>query len=316
MVNNQLHKRLEPIINAIDKSVICTSITNNLDGTYTMYTNDTAWLTTMFNVTIGLNTYKIVDFACNEWIKINGSTLPTQLTFDATAPIFKHGTILQVATELNLIDDFRNKYPLIFLHEIIDEKQHYAEVDAIDIDVDLRIYFLTECNFADWTSEIASIKGVQPMRNLYNRFIKAVVDSGKVAELDSIGTIRNYNRFGNTTDNGVIKNIFNEYQSGIQVRFNLQFLKECYCCDGNLDQRPAPAYVYDSLGNVLAVLYSNEIYVSTGGGTCEDVIIKNKETGETITTVSSGEEYEVTVLTEIRDTITSNTATIIDPITP
>ena len=80
-----------------------------------------------------------------------------------------------------------------------------------------------------------------------------------------------------------------------------------------MDNRPAPVYVYDTLGNVLAILYSNEYYISVGGS-CDPVLIKDKDTGATIATIASGGEYEVTQLSVIKDTITSNTTTIINPI--
>lgn len=314
MSSKLTYNRLLPIINSMDKSIVCQSLTDNLDGTYTFACNYTKWLTEGYELTIGLNTYTIVDFECNEWIKVSGTVLPTQSTFDLYPFNFKHGTITKVASELNNQLSFKDRTPLLFLHEIAESKLHLDEVDSIDIDEDVRLYFLIGCNIEDWTQLDGDTKGVQPMRNACNEFIKALSVSPFVPELTGVGTVRNYNIFGNYDDKGVIKNIFNEFLSGVQLRISISFLKDCDCClDGNLDSRPAPAYVYDSLGNILAILYSNEIYISTGG-TCLPVTIKNINTGDIITTVASGGEYEVEQLTEIVDTIFANTTTIIDPI--
>lgn len=315
MTSKQLYKRLEPIVNAMDKSIICQSVTDNLDGTYTMACNDTKWITTGFSVTIGLNTYLVTEFSCNEWIKLSGSVLPTQLTFDIYQFKFKHGTIKAVASELNQLPNYTDRLPLLFLHDITEDKIHLDVLDAVDNDVDVKLYFLIDSDFSNWTINESDLKAVNPMRNAVKEFIKSLSISQYVTELTGVGTIRNYNRFGNFDDNGVIKNIFNEYLSGVQLRTSISFLRDCDCCEnGTLDNRPAPAYVYDTLGNILAILYSNEIYISTGGGTCSPVTIKDINTGATITTIASGGEYEVEQLTVIRDTIFSNTTTIIDPI--
>lgn len=308
----QLYKRLEPIVNSMDKSIICQSVTDNGDGTYTILCNNTKWLTSGFNVTIGLNSYFIVAFECNEWIKLSGSVLPTQLTFDIYPFKFKHGTIKAVASELNQLPNYTDRLPLLFLHDITEDKIHLDKVDAVDNDVDVKLYFLIDCDYANWSINDSDLKAVNPMRNAINEFIKSLSVSQYVAELTGVGTVRNYNRFGNFDDNGVLKNIFNEYLSGVQLRVNIPFFKDCECCDdATLDNRPAPAYVYDNLGNVLAILYSNEYYISVGGS-CDPVLIKDKDTGVTIATIASGGQYEVTQLSVIKDTITSNTTTIID----
>ena len=315
MTSKQLYKRLEPIVNAMNKSIICQSVADNLDGTYTMACNDTKWITAGFSITIGLNTYLVTEFSCNEWIKLSGSVLPTQLTFDIYPFKFKHGTIKAVASELNQLPNYTDRLPLLFLHDITEDKIHLDVLDAVDNDVDVKLYFLIDSDFSNWTINESDLKAVNPMRNAVKEFIKSLSVSQYVTELTGVGTIRNYNRFGNFDDNGVIKNIFNEYLSGVQLRISISFLRDCDCCEnGTLDSRPAPAYVYDTLGNILAILYSNEIYISTGGGTCSPVTIKDINTGATITTIASGGEYSVEQLTVIRDTIFSNTTTIIDPI--
>lgn len=315
MTNNQTYNRLLPIINQIDKGIICQSVSTNLDGTFTFLCKDTGYLTAGYNVTIGLLVYTVVSFDCNVSITVSGTSLPTQLTFDLYPPIYKHGTITKVASELNTLTDFKDRTPLIFLHEIVEEKYHFDPLDAVDTDADVRLYFLTGCNVKDWTQLEGDTLGVQPMRNLWNRFIVALANSQYVQDMTSIGSVKNYNIFGNTNDNGTVKNIFNEFLSGVQAKITIPFLKNCDCCDGGtLDNRPAPGYVYDNSGNILAILYSNQTYTVTTGGACLDVNIVDINTGLTIATVPSGGSYSVEQLTVIQDTIDSNTTTIIDPI--
>jgi hypothetical protein len=308
------YKRLLPIVNSIDKTIVCNSVVDNLNGTYTFVCHNTKWLTVGYNVTIGLNTYLIADFVCNESITVSGNTIPLVLTFDAYEPIFKHGTIKQVASELNMILDFKQRTPLIFLHEVNDDKIHLDVLDNVDNDAECTLYFLTSANFQDWNQIDGDDKGVQPMRNLINEFIKALSVSQFVNDLTGIGSVKNYNIFGNQDNNGATKNIFSEPLAGCRLKINISFLKDCDCCDVNiLDNRPAPAYVYDTLGNILAILYSNEFYISTGGS-CADVTIKDKDTGAIITTIASGGEYKVQQFEGVRNDLTG-TLTIISPIT-
>lgn len=312
-VSKQTYKRLEPIINQINKSVICQAVTNNGDGTYTFDCNYTKWATAGFNVTIGLVTYTITDFVCNESITVRGASLPTVLTFDLYPPIFKHGTILKVSGELNKLKAKHERTPMIFLHEILEENKHLDPLDVVDNDVDVRMYFLTEADNKNWSQEDAAEKGVQPMINLCNEFIKAASVSQYLAPLTGSGNVKPFPIFGNTTENGTVKNIFNEVLSGVQLKISLSFLKDCDCCTGStLDNRPAPSYVYDLNGTLLATLYSNQTY--TTGTPCAGVDIIDVNTGDVIAVVVSGGSYNVEVLTEIVDTIDSNTSTIIDPI--
>jgi hypothetical protein len=311
-LKSQTYNRLLPIVNSMDKSVICQSVIDNSNGTYTFLCNDTKWLTVGYSLTIGLNTYIVKSFECNESITVSGSTIPLQLTFDLYAPFFKHGTITKVASELSMKQSFKDKLPLIFLHEITEERIHFDQLESVDVDTDVRLYFLTDCDYRNWTQLQGDTQGVQPMRNLCNEFIKALVRSQSVAEMTGIGTIKNYNIFGNYNDNGVVKNIFNEYLSGVQLKVSIPFLNDFECCDGEqLDWRPAPAYVYDRFGSIIAVLYSNEIFVTTMPE--QSVNIIDKYTGEILATVSGG-DYEVEVLRVIRDTLNDNQTTIINPI--
>jgi len=313
MLQSQTYNKLKVIIDQIDKSVICQSVVNNGNGTYTFACNYTKWLTAGYDVTIGLVTYTITSFVCNESITVSGASLPTVLTFDLYPLIFKHGTIQKVSQELDSEPNFKTKLPLVFLHEIVEEKIHLDPIDAIDNDVDVRLYFLTDCDFANWTQLQGDTLGIQPMRNACNEFLKCLSVSQYVADLTGVGNVKNYNVFGNYNDNGTLKNIFNMYLSGVQLKIGIPFLKDCECCDTNtLDHRPAPSYVYDMIGGLLAVLYSNEIYIT--GTPCEGVDIIDIETGLVITTVISGGSYSVEQLTEIVDTIDNNTTTIIDPI--
>lgn len=319
---SQVYDKLKPIVDGMSRSVTCDSITTNTDGTFTFVCKYTKWAVSGFSVTIGLIDYLITNVVPNVSITVSGVSIPLQLTFDLPVIHFKHGSIRQVATELNTILNVQDRLPLIFLHEISEEKVSFDVMDSVDTEADCKLYFLTGNDFQNWSQNEIDVRAIKPMRNMAREFIEAISDNQYIAPIDSPGTIRNYSQFGSYNDVGVVKSYFNEPLSGVGLRVTIPFLKGCDCCTNSpLETRPAPSYVYDVNGNILAILYSNEIYIDTigngggGGGGGGSVTIKNINTGTVITTVNCGSEYFVEQLTEIVDTLTNNTTTIIDPLT-
>jgi len=312
METRQIFERLIPIINMIDASVICQSVVDNGDGSYTFQSKYTKWLTPGYNITILGVEYFITSVDFNNTITVTGPSLPTVLTFDIYRPIFKHGTMKRVANELNEVVLQAGRLPLIWLKEILDERIHFDVTESIDNDADCNLYFITACDFPNWSQLDGDVKAIRPMRALMNEFIKVLANNQYVAELTSVGQVKNFKNFGTYDDKGVQRNIFNEPLSAVHLRITIPFFKECDCCDGSqLDNRPAPGYVLDNAGNILAVLYSNEYYIVQGGGTCLPVTILDQY-GNTIDSVASGGTYEVTALESIVDTINENEYNIIE----
>lgn len=282
MDTRQTYERLLPIVNSIDKSITCQSVTDNLDGTYTFLCRYTKWATKGYNVTIGAVTYSILEVVTDVSIKVSGASLPIFLTFDLYAPIFKHGTLKRVASELNQQPDFKDRTPLIFLHEIIEEGIHLNSSDIVDSEPDCRLYFLTGCNFEDWDQLQGDTEGVAPMRSLCKEFLTSLINSNRIQELNVIARVKNYNIFGNYDDKGVFKNWLNEFLSGTELKVSIPFLKECDCCDNT----------YNPCASVTIIDQDNNI----------------------IESVISGGFYQVTVFNGVQDTIDNNVTTILDNI--
>lgn len=311
MDGQQTYDKLVPIFNMMDKGVICQSVTDNGDGTYTFACNRTRWACKGYDISILGNDYTITNVVYNTSITVSGTVLPAVLTFDLYAGFFKHGTIRKTAEELLKEPNPKNRLPLIFQHEATSEQINMDSMASVEMESDIRLFFLIDCDFANWTQSDGDTKAVAPMRCYLNEFLRCLSNNQWVANLTSVGIVRSYNYFGNVDDKGVPKNLLNEFLSGVELRITVPFKRECDCCtDSTLDTRPAPGYVTDPDGNILAVLYSNEYYVSTGG-VCAGVTITD-QFDNILTTVASGGNYDVTVLTELRDTIDANTSTVID----
>ncbi len=309
MTTEQTYDLLKPVIAQMDVTVTCSSVTDNMDGTYTFACPKTKWAGLGFEISILGNSYRITNVIFNTSITVQGSVLPVVLTFDLYRPFFKHGTLKTVSAEQSSIIYFKQRLPLIWLREVVTERLHFDQMDAVDSDNDVQLYFATNSNLADWSQDNADTLGIAPMRSMVSEFIKALVVSQYVAEMTSTGEVKSYKDFGIVDG----KNVFNEPLCAVSLRITIPFLKGCECCENPLlDNRPAPGYVLDGDGNVIQVLYSNETYTIIAGP-CAGVTITDQD-GNILTTVASGGNYPVTVLTQIRDTIDANTASVIDNI--
>lgn len=316
MNSKQTYERLLPIIAQIDLGVICQAVVDNSDGTYAFNCNYTKWALQGYTISILGVEYTITDVVYNVSITVSGPSLPAVLTFDLYGPIFKHGTIKVVAGELNKVLAQQDRLPLLWLKEVVIERLHFDPVDAIETENEVQLFAVCNANHKDWDQLQGDVLAIRPMRSLLNEVIKVLADNQYTAPLTSTGEVKNYNRFGNYEDKGVLYNYFNEPLAGCGLRITIPFLKDCDCCTGSaLDNRLAPGYVLDGPlpgGNILAVLYSNEYYIATGG-ICVGVTITD-QFNNILSTIASGGNYDVTKLTTIKDTITANEATIIDNI--
>ena len=63
----------------------------------------------------------------NNTLTFTGASLPTSNTTTLDAPFFFHGTIISTGEELSLINSSFDKFPMIFLHEIVDEDFSFDE---------------------------------------------------------------------------------------------------------------------------------------------------------------------------------------------
>lgn len=313
MDSKQTYQRLQPIFDAIDKSVICQSVVDNGNNTYTFACKRTKWATIGHIVTIGLLDYIIIGVDFNVNITVSGASLPTVLTFDLYSGYFKHGTIRTVANEQNTIGLENDRLPLVYLRDTANDIIHLNIDDTVSVDADCELFFLTSCKYDDWTQSDADSKAILPMRAWVSEFIKSLSNSPYVQELTGTGNTSDYKIVGvSESQSGVDKNVFNEYLSGVRLRITVPFLKECDCCDLTpKDRRPAPGYVFDNLGNVLAILYSNDTYTVIPSGGDVEIIDQDSNV---IATISAPGQYQVTVFDGVVDTIDNNVTTILDNI--
>lgn len=226
-VRRTTYDLLTPIVNSIYKWINGDSITNHGNGTYTLYTCDTLWLTVKRKFTINSVSYTVEDLSPNEWVKLKGVSQPP-LKFEIYSPQFVHGTIIAQSTEYDNRSHLSwNKLPMIYLQEITREDFNNDVSESGDRDSDCTIYFMTEANIKDWKIVDHDKYAVMPMRNLLFGFIEALNEATNV-DADELKKYSVYNRqdWGEFLfPNGQIKKYFKDDLSGSELRITIPFLK-------------------------------------------------------------------------------------------
>jgi len=216
------------LVTGMDYSFTASSITDNLDGTYTLESCNTKHLQSGYIVTIDAVDYTITAVDVDNSITIMGSPLPTTLVFDVYQPFYKYGTIITTNNELDKENDALDILPLVYLRTEFEETFNNRD-SSFDRESAVEIFFLTQNDFSMTESEIES-NGVLPMRNLAEMFIESL-NKNKDIGIFTDYKIKNWLRFGFETQNGTTKKIFNYCDmSGCQLSITLPISKNLACC--------------------------------------------------------------------------------------
>lgn len=227
---------LRPVVSAIDLAFTGTEITDNADGTYTIETCNTKWVTNGFTLTIAGNQYTVVDIEPNEWIKVSGSVIPGALTFNINAPVFVHGTVLAAVSEYNQVEAVASRLPMIWLHEITKERINEDPGATLGRISDCDIYFMVDADMENFTTVDHYKYCIRPMRNLLQAFKEALRTSGTTLFNMSDRYPLEYDQYDHARwgaylrDKGHTGLWFNDGLSGTQMRINIPFKKTTLCC--------------------------------------------------------------------------------------
>ncbi len=143
-------------------------------------------------------------------------------------PFFFHGTPYMTNIELTKIRESDNKFPLIYLYEIVREDIRNEEKDGLAEIADLRLFFLDNSNFRDWDTDEHYTNSIRPQRKLVDEFIIQMNKYKMFDRSDNI-TLINHVNFGQFVDKkGHLQSIFNEKTSGIELQIKLR-IRDCNC---------------------------------------------------------------------------------------
>lgn len=229
---------LETIINNLNYVVKVSNITDNGDGTYTLTTCDTFYITEGTKFTQGANQWKVTSFTIDTEFTIEPvSGSPTFPDVDEiTLPTigFHSGTLKDATGERGTLVRMRqqtipfvwNREPMRLLRNRDDESPLFGTLD-------LELYIVNSCNPTDWLNNDHHRLSVEPMMNISDRIFQ-YIDSNEYffntyEDEDIIPRVY----LGNQGENrSYDERLFEENLSGIQSNFSLEIAENAIneCC--------------------------------------------------------------------------------------
>jgi len=223
---------IDLISQTIDKTIKIKSVVVNLDNTIDLQVNKTLWLTVSNRpIVIDNVEYKIKSIVNNALIKLEPNLTPVTATdFQAYDFYFWHGTIVEVNVELNKITASLDKFPMLYLVEVLEEENNTNDVEVVQRRVNARLLFATETDYTNNDTKGLYSTGIYPVRNFVNEFIYACENSPYINDLpDSYRSIP-LTRIARYNANGHVSKLVNSELTGIELRIELP-LTDCECCD-------------------------------------------------------------------------------------
>lgn len=236
-ISKSTYQLLQPVIDGIDRTFLIDSIADLGSGKYQLFTCDTAWATAGFPIAIDGQDYKIIALDFNVSITISGTILPNAKFFLLYPAIFYHGSIkvaeqgLEQKVNGSLLSS--DKFPMIWLHEPVDETVSTNPQDSIYKHCDCDLYFMVDSNFSLWAQDDHYNQAIMPVRQLIDRFLDAIKITGIINDnvLDRVN-VKDLPRFGRyTAENGAEKALFSSYEmSGTKLNASFPFIRNNKNC--------------------------------------------------------------------------------------
>ena len=220
---------IDDVVSSMTPTINIDSVVNNGDGTQTITTCDTYWIRKYLVVTINSVNYQVSAFVKDTSITIPVSPLVTVTSFVLQAPYYFHGSPMDVNTEHVKIKDSENKYPLIYLVEVLTDN-HYNELDSKDKDMNLRMFFLDSFNSKNDEVNGHFINVIKPLNASLDYFVELLKASALTLPFSY--NVTNRVKVGVYTANkGNESKIFNDPLDGVEFVGTVTVRKsnECKC---------------------------------------------------------------------------------------
>jgi hypothetical protein len=230
---------VKELISQLDIIVKFKSIVDNGDGTYTIETCNTGYLAPCSAFVLDAVNYEVInevgyEFVYNEKFTIKGNIIPTATEVTLDALKYYHGTVIATKQELKKKELSSDKFPMAYLLEVLKDDFKNKDDSRIDRVSPLRLFFLSETDENNWTTEEHYEFSIKPMRNLVYRFISHLNGSSTIGEFDD-WSAENHAKFGVyiSSKGGHTQRVFDDKLSGVELRINLPILKSRVCnpCD-------------------------------------------------------------------------------------
>ena len=222
---------IRDVVNTVTATVVITSAVDNLDGTFTIYSNNTYWLSKGDTITIGSDDYFVNSFTQNVSFiitPVGSGILPVATSFALRNPTYIHGTVKMAQNEVDANINKMDLVPFIYLYEVLRDKENTDESSAIDREAVLRIFFLNSSSFKDMLTEDIRENVTKPLRSMVQEFIRLVKNSKYFTDVMDYETMNldNFSEEGNQK-----KSIFDCNLSGIELKLSAEIRKDLSCGD-------------------------------------------------------------------------------------
>lgn len=230
---------LNTLVTGMNFSVTIGSVTVNADGSITLRCDNIYYSQIGFDIYIGANIYRIVDFnQATETITVTGSgTITPGDVFRMYGVKFFHGTPIATAQELKdldntAVDNAQNKIPMIWLwenftEEVVDDMT--AMTGGREIECEL--YALTGADEDAWKTSDAYTYGIKPMRRLIELLIAEIKSDTATFNADELPyKTENYSKFGVfIRTKGATTRLFADKLCGLETKLRLKLWPKEYC---------------------------------------------------------------------------------------
>lgn len=276
-------------------------------GRYKLHSCNTEWATIGDTIAIEGVNYLVVDFVINEYLIVTGPSLPTQLYFQLTAPVFEHGNHRKVAVERDKQKDKRAITPMVYM--MITRNTRVKDYDSpYSFDGEARFFFLGTYNEKKDDIDTHQQEVIEPMRAMAKYFREKWNEREDIFEQITECAEQDWMNFGSPQVWGNNPRIFDENLSGVENAFRILCVADEDCCESIPAQSCLPSVlkfdgvfaeaissgssldiaVEDQSGNTPTYSYNpttDTLTVQTGGAGSftYDLYLNGVDTGQDIT---------------------------------
>ncbi len=214
--------------------------------------NTTIVLTNTWHAKVGLTI--IIDTVPFVIISANSATgevvvpgiLGAAVLATISTPFYKHGTPIATNNEITPKDE-NQKFPLIYLVEIIEENINNSTDSRTKNNAILRFHFIDR-RLSEWDTDENYSNVVNGLRNLGEKFIADLQGQPLVNRKELLTyQFKNLPKFGvESTNKGVTNSLFNERAAAVQLTVTVPFLNLDPCVDITPFQCPSLCTLIDS----------------------------------------------------------------------
>jgi len=232
-MNKQTVDIIGDFVDNISAEVVISEVIDNGNGSYTLITNCTWWVSICHTYEIDGFKYIVDSFSINQSITVKPvghANIPIPTTLTLLPPNYIHGTLKMAGNEVDGETDKTKLCPFVYLFEIITDRKNTDEESMIDREVDLRLFFLNSVNTKDWLTNEHYEYFVNPMQQMVDLFIYNIKNS----KLFTDEVRHECTPLINVSEQGTKeKSVFDCNLSGIELRIFAEIREDLSCTSKN-----------------------------------------------------------------------------------